>query len=384
MSRTLYVVTAVAVMLFALVVYNAMEYNKLSDVYNALSAQYNDLLGRYNDLNAAHRKLSDEHSRLEADYKQLRGEYIRLNDSYTALQNSYRQLDAAYGRLRAEHEAALGDLARLRGEYRTLSERYAALERDYAGLRRDYTVLRDKFDALQKKYNTVISTYLKWWEWYRSYLSWDLSLWRTLHDDEIYVAFTVLKYIVDSRMGEWDNLLALYRYVVDNVAYVSDVPMPLPPSVEDLESGHFEYKTRYDHIQSPLQTLVLKHGDCEDMAILLYAMITAYDRYVLGEEYELWFMYVEFDKEAHLAVAFPSGKNPTRLTILDPAGEYYTGMPGRLTARDPLEELRRYKEHWAQYGYNIIYIAIYRVKDGTPILLADGDIYRVAEYIRKY
>ncbi|MFN3804431.1 MAG: hypothetical protein ACK4SY_05205 [Pyrobaculum sp.] len=431
MFKLLYVVTAVAVMLFALVVYNVLEYNKLSDAYNALAAQYNDLVSRYNDLNAAHAKLVNEYNELEgrynsleADYNQLRGEYRQLYDSHTALQNSYRQLDAAYGKLKREHEAAVNELARLRSDYRTLSERYAklqsdyyslseryakldsdysslskryiALERDYYNLRmkyialwNNYTILRDIYNSLSsqypiwRQYNTVISSYKQWWEWYLTFISWDLSIPRTLNESEIRNLVPLVRNLTNPN-DDWGSLLALYRYVVDNIAYAHDIPMPIAPRVAELESGYISYILRDDYAQSPNMTLTLRQGDCDDMAILLYAMIKAYDWYILGKDHDLWFMYVKFEDSAHLALAFPSGKNPTRLTILDPAGQYYTGMPDELAARDPLDELLRYKEYWAQDGHKIVYIAIYEVRGGEAVLLVDGNIDKVADYIRNH
>jgi len=74
----------------------------------------------------------------------------------------------------------------------------------------------------------------------------------------------------------------------------------------------------------------------------------------MGKRYYVWVLYVEFVKGnetvGHLAVALPviGGK----ITILDPAGKYYTStFLGSITAKDVATELQNYFSYWALSGY---------------------------------
>ncbi|MFN3805476.1 MAG: hypothetical protein ACK4SY_10500, partial [Pyrobaculum sp.] len=181
------------------------------------------------------------------------------------------------------------------------------------------------------------------------------------------------------RKGDWDNILALYLHVVNNVKYARDVPVPIPPTVDELISGRFSREFRWDYVQSPLITLSLRQGDCDDMTILLYAMIKAWQKYVYGKEYTLWLMLIEMnDGIGHAAVASPVEGG--RISILDPAGEYYTGTPGRYRSEDPYTELRRYSDRWSDEHGGIKRIVIYNPTTGEKVV--EGDIYTVAQFIK--
>ncbi|MFN3805417.1 MAG: transglutaminase-like domain-containing protein [Pyrobaculum sp.] len=362
MSRLQIMLLIIAVAATASVVFYHIEYNKLNEAYVDLAGRYNDLVVRYNDLHSAYVKLSGEHDALH-------GEYDRL-------EAAYRRLNVTYHRLAAEHKATIGELERVRGQY-------AVLESLYAALQKNYTALRDLHRGLQLRLDKFVYSYNQWRDWYMTFIDWRLSVGRVLSDGEVKALEPLVRRVTDPKDWYW-SIFAMYRYVVKNVEYTHDVYMPVPPTVEDLEAGRTIRKTIDNHAQTPRETLERGAGDCDDMAILLFAMITAYERYVWGKEYVKWLMYIEFEDSAHLAVAIPIGENPTKLMIVDPAGEYYTGMPGGLTYREPLDELQRYAAYWAQDGHKLVYIAIYRVRGGKAELLVDGDIYKVADYIRKY
>ncbi|MFN3804838.1 MAG: hypothetical protein ACK4SY_07255 [Pyrobaculum sp.] len=105
------------------------------------------------------------------------------------------------------------------------------------------------------------------------------------------------------------------------------------------------------------------------MAILLYAMIKAYDTYIAGREREVWLLvfYIWFD--GHAAVMTADGG---KIAILDPAGRYYTGMPGRLTYAPIAEGLLHYATHWLNLINNVI---LYKVEDGKLVKVFSGDLW---------
>jgi hypothetical protein len=69
-----------------------------------------------------------------------------------------------------------------------------------------------------------------------------------------------------------------------------------------------------------------------------------------------------------------------KLTILDPAGHYYTGMAGSLTANTPFDELTDYSQHWNHLG-GITDITLFEIQDGIGTIETRGNIQDVAEYI---
>jgi hypothetical protein len=129
----------------------------------------------------------------------------------------------------------------------------------------------------------------------------------------------------------------MYDWVVDNIGYRRDGLFPvLPPET----SGNIEYVR--DMWQFPNETLSLKEGDCEDMAVLLTSMMLSYG----GEKY---------GKTECILIAGSSGIHVgvqmlfvgDRLTILDPAGCYYTkALNGTVDCKDISTEINNWLDFW--------------------------------------
>jgi len=74
----------------------------------------------------------------------------------------------------------------------------------------------------------------------------------------------------------------------------------------------------------------------------------------MGKRYYVWVLYVEFVKGnetvGRLAVALPVAGG--KITILDPAGKYYTStFFGSITVRDVVTELQNYFSYWISSEY---------------------------------
>ena len=87
-------------------------------------------------------------------------------------------------------------------------------------------------------------------------------------------------------------------------------------------------------------------GDCEDMALLLASMLRSYNE----PNYDVWVLLIRSsvpEVPGHAAVAFPVAGG--RLTILDPAGNYYTGYPyGTLQSESASVAVSKWLSHWAR------------------------------------
>jgi len=117
----------------------------------------------------------------------------------------------------------------------------------------------------------------------------------------------------------WKDSKRLYEWVVRNISYSYDSCMPILP--ETISGGLI---WQQDYWRMPEETLSDETGDCEDMAVLLASMLRSYNE----GEYRIWVLVIRSGELGHAAVAFPVQGG--RLTILDPAGNYYTGQYGAL------------------------------------------------------
>ena len=136
----------------------------------------------------------------------------------------------------------------------------------------------------------------------------------------------------------WRDCERLYRWVVNNISYSYDSHMPVLP---ETPSGELTWQGGYWRM--PEETLRDETGDCEDMAVLLASMLLSYNE----GEYQIWVLRIHSiypEPTGHLAVAFPVEGN--RLTILDPAGNYYTSQYGSLSSESASVAVSRWLSHW--------------------------------------
>ena len=137
----------------------------------------------------------------------------------------------------------------------------------------------------------------------------------------------------------WRDFERLYRWVVNNISYSSDSYIPFLP---ETISGEFVWSK--ECWRTPEETLEDETGDCEDMAVLLASMLRSYNE----GKYDVWVLKILSstpEAPGHAAVAFPvTGGN---LTILDPAGNYYTGYPyGTLQSESISVAVNQWLSHW--------------------------------------
>ncbi len=341
---------------------------------------------------------------LVAHYLQLRYDYEALSSRYMGLQRSYEALSLDYSRLKEGYETLSSRLSDLRAEYEMLSGRYSLLQESYSKLRDQYSYLERSYEALNNEYSSLKSRYailearcdrlasqcarLNETIAYmirtaNSYIVAREAMPRVLNSDAVRATAPAVLSAGVSKLDFWSSLQKIYDYVVSNIKYVHDVEMPLwyVSEVVTIEGRTYIHDVRYynawNYVQTPELTLRIGQGDCDDQAVLAYAMIKHYMREVYGAEYALYLACVEFPSgSTHMAVLMPVQGG--RVCIIDPAGRYLTSQYGRITSRPALEELQRYSSHWTSEG-GIRYVELWNVKlDGSPSLVAKGTIEEVA------
>jgi len=146
----------------------------------------------------------------------------------------------------------------------------------------------------------------------------------------------------------WTDVKAMYDWVVENIEYRYDGLYPVLP---DEPNGSLIFWK--DMWQLPNETLELKEGDCEDMAILLCSMIRAYG----NREYYAEAIMIVGEESAHVAVQIPVSEN--EIVILDPAGHYYTkDFFGNLVPKDIVDEIYNWLDYWREWMRDVY---VYRV-----------------------
>jgi len=316
-----------------------------------------------NDLNA---NLASKNEQIDQLQTWLQGNITYYESQITGLETQIETLEDQIQILENEKLSLQSQLHNLKDRYNQLQSAYRTLEADYTDL--------------SASYNDLVENYEKWRAYLETYIYLIDSFKRTLNDDEILSLTSLVESLVSDPDDWWRSVKQLYDYVAYNIQYVSDEPFPVPPTASELESGGYTNATVEELFMSPTETLELGQGDCDDQAVLLYALIKSYNKYVYGTDYELWIMDVWFKEAAHLAVAFPVSGG--ELTIIDPAGHYYTRWLLSLSSNDPYEELEKYSNYWSEYG-GITYITLYSIYEGEAYEVISGSIQEVADFIEE-
>ncbi|MEM1696534.1 MAG: transglutaminase-like domain-containing protein [Desulfurococcaceae archaeon] len=332
-------------------------------------------------------------AKLYLDYSALLTSYERLTRSYQLLQRDYETVRNAHHALELQYNTLLRNYAELENTYRQVKADYEAVSSAYQRLQQEYNNLRSQFNALQLEFtmltelslrlnsslSEIITTLTR-------YCCIPYAFERVLNLDEVKA---VEQYVLSAKVyadDPFSSIQNIYRWIRSNVKYVHDVPLPIPMQITCDPKTKLCYYSRFtdlqNYVQTPSFTAKYGQGDCDDQAVLAYAMIKYYFIFVHGKEYDLLIAGIEMgDGSRHLAVFLPVQGG--MLTIIDPAGAYLTStLLGSITARPAYEELLRYSNHWSSHG-GVKLIELYRVdvRTGRYRLVVRGDINTVAFYL---
>lgn len=215
------------------------------------------------------------------------------------------------------------------------------------------------------------------------YTSLPLSFKRVLTLDEVLAAKWYVEAAGVIETSPWDSYRNLYIWVSSSIRYTYDPLIPVP-YCEFLANSSciLRYNIVDDYVQPPSYTLLYRQGDCEDMAILLYAMIKYYELFIHKSEYIVWIASIVFeDYTGHTAIIIPAVGG--KIGVLDPAGRYMTmDIHGLLVAKPVREELENYSKWWEARG-GIKTITLYRVDVVSRVYYIDamGTLEEIIEYI---
>lgn len=270
---------------------------------------------------------------LANNYASLQQDHETLEQRHASLELEYNSLTSEYLSLRSEHDALVSEHESLQREYASLESQYQHLESRYNNIQDNYEKLRDTVNQRSQHF--------------------DVSDFITPKDLAVSQIVTQITggWSDPSDWDEfWEDTMKMYDWVRDNIEYRSDGLYPVLPGDP---SGSIQYSE--EMWQFPGETLKLREGDCEDMAILLCSMI----RYYNEEKYWTEVILIQGSEGAHAGVQLPVGEE--ELTILDPAGNY-----GSIISEDISTEINNWLNYW------------------KPDLGSDVHVYRVfANYMDK-
>jgi len=225
-----------------------------------------------------------------------------------------------YSSLDSEHRALISEHQNLKSSYDTLQSGYSSLQSSYDSYVSDYGALRNQINqrTLQqgvKDFITPLETAVK------SKVLQITGGWSNPSDWNEF----------------WTDVKAMYDWVVSNIEYRYDGLSPILPSSP---SGNIEYSD--EMWQFPKETLNLMKGDCEDMAVLLTSMILSYGGTKFGGAECIS---IEGSLGGHVGVQILVAGD--KLTILDPAGKYYTQTwYGSIDSKDISTEIDNWLNYW--------------------------------------
>ncbi len=291
----------------------------------------------------------------------------------------YQALYYNYTTLRAKYESLLSDYNEIKEKYDELNENYNVLEASSEAMKQKYMRLRSytihltsQLTKLQNE--TMIASLIPY------------AFKRVLNYYEIYLIRDYVYKAVKHPDSMWLSIQDIYNYVATNIKYTHDtkhIVVFVNYTVIDgkLVASNLEYMFVTNYIQTPRETILYGHGDCDDQAVLIYAMIKYYLVSIYMHDTTLYIAKIDMnDGYSHLAVFLPTGNG--NLTIIDPAGKYLTIYISLMNSRPAYEELLAYSNHWMSHGgINSIYLYEVDISDGSYRLVMYGSLYQVAMFL---
>lgn len=290
-------------------------------------------------------------------------DYNRVLENLGETETKYTSVSAILDQLQDEYSDLKDDYDSLNSEYNTLRTDYSALERDKQKIELD-------LEHAETNWESLSSCVLDLREEQQSYTAIEDSFSRIINSHELEKIADKVKEISKEEEHNWDGYWNIHKYVRDEVQYAYDPEIPVIGAChyygdqEDPMVSEFDITTRQDLLQSLSYTIEYEQGDCEDQAILEYAMIQYYCKYIYGTLYRLYLARLSFQSgDNHIAVFMPVQEGS--ICILDPAGQYQTGTWYSIESKKAGPELYTYEEYWEPELGEISEITLWRINIDT-------------------
>jgi len=233
---------------------------------------------------------------------------------YNTLASKYKTLKNEYKTLRNEHIILKNEYERLSLEYANLTTKYRVLEINYTELKNKFSNLTERYLSLVKRYRELETKYTR----IKQII--EVRVFGSIGEEEVKaiicavdpssVEHVIEDLDISEHMSDKSKVKAVMDWLMLNTMYMPDYHIPVPVG------DSIFWKDNY--ITLPNETLARGGGDCEDLALLAYALLQN-----VFEEERVWIIGWKDVFFAHWGVLL---KGKEGWCIIDPAGRYVTGV----------------------------------------------------------
>ena len=356
--------TAVYVLL-GLVVGVLITYVYMTPQIDSARTQYTELTSQYTELH-------EEYTFLIEHNETLTDNYITLVDNHENLTNQFNHLSQ-------NHSTTSIQLNTLTTDYQNLQDNFNYISITHDQLSSSHDILSDNYESVISDFHDVSENMDELFDLLDQYSKLTDSFERVLNMDEVEKTASLVN-LITNPSDAWYSRERIHKHITSLVDYVEDVNFPYCYNIQyEYVNGekvvtNFQVATVRDYIQTPDFTLEYAQGDCDDQAILEYAMINYYEKEIHGTDYTTYLAEIRFgDGSGHLAVFVPVANG--NICILDPAGSYFTSESNRISTRSVSNELTQYANRWTSND-GISNIRLYEVDitDGSYTLASSGTL----------
>ena len=309
------VLSAISITLAILLIVTGLSYYSLKDRYRILESSYNELRAEYVKLNSSYLELNSSYTELSENYNLIKQQYAALSEEHAKLKESYQLITANYTSLKEKYDSLRKNYQLLEDDYRLLKESYQRLAENYTSLKEDYEQLMAEYENVTAGYEHLeanLSGIKRNLELIRERILLPPDFFPTILKQSM--SFSVLtltreKLGLSKDMNPEFKARKIMEWIIRNTQYLQD--------------DYHQYivgsrlATRNDFASAPNETLSRRGGDCEDLAILAYAMLKS----MLGEDEAVYLIAVTNGDMAHAAVLY---KSRDKFIVIDPAMNYVT------------------------------------------------------------
>lgn len=310
-----------------------------------------------------------------------------LRSSIGTLGSNYAALNSSHATLQQEYDTLFSELSSLNSNFNRLQSDYGDLRAQHDSMVANYSALGGKYDSLKALYRDLSSDVEGLDEELDSYALFPEAIGRVLTDEQIAAVDWAVENAIGDEDDSWEAEKLIFGFINGSIVWASDIVTPYISETSTTLVDGDEYLTGFtlehspDYVSSPTLTLYNGYGDCDDQAVLGYAMLKYYERHVDGQEYDLYLALITFNNEAmHLCVIRPADGGYA--FVFDPAGNYLSPGYGTATAPLALQELSSYSDYWIGNG-GIRDISLFTVVDyyGNYALAATGTLEEIASFL---
>ena len=313
---------------------------------------------------------ADKHS-YEDEYSTISNEYRSLFEDYNTIVQDKKSLEAIVNSLHSEKASLQENLLELSQQLVLATGNNTELSLEVELLKEyliDLNGVLYHLNASLNDYSVIPQAYS-----------------RVINSDTLDKIGDTVEVVTAGSSNPLEAYRDIYNYVTSTIDYVNDIEFPYIRGYSYVDVYDFDIlqditvSTIRNYVQTPDFTLEYGQGDCDDQAVLAYAMIGYYHR-SQSTDTKFYLASLSFnDGSGHLTIFASSVQG---LLIVDPSGLHFTTHSEQDAFRDTPLELSYYNTKWlANEGIAEIILHSVSVFDGSISLTYSGDLASVVGFL---